>query len=128
MDGLRTTPGRLRDLLAEAAAQGCHGHEADARAMCEVMAHLCTVEPPFHARLVRIALQDNPTRGRHRGRISGGYDLDTPATILLDTFSDLRGRTVAFLEALPPAARLRPAVHADRAHDAARTGGSAVGT
>ena len=45
--------------------------------------------------------------------MTGGYDLDTPAAILLDTFSDLRAGTVAYLEKLPPAAALRPAVHAD---------------
>ena len=113
LDGLRATPARLRDLLNEAAAQGVRLHESDARAVCEIMAHLCAIESPFRARLVRITLQENPSVAAIADNMTGGYDLDTPAAILLDTFSDLRAGTVAYLEKLPPAGRVRPAVHAD---------------
>jgi len=77
------------------------------------MAHLCAIESPFRARLVRITLQENPSVAAIADNMTGGYDLDTPAAILLDTFSDLRAGTVAYLETLPPAGRVRPAVHAD---------------
>ena len=77
------------------------------------MAHLCAIESPFRARLVRITLQENPSVAAIADNMTGGYDLDTPAAILLDTFSDLRAGTVAYLEKLPPAGRVRPAVHAD---------------
>jgi hypothetical protein len=113
LDGLRATPARLHDLLTEAAAQGIRLHESDARAVCEVMAHLCAIESPFHARLVRITLQENPGVAAIADNMTGGYDLDTPAAILLDTFSELRAGTVAYLEKLPAAARVRPAVHAE---------------
>jgi len=113
LDGLRATPARLRDLLNESAAQGVRLHESDARAVAEIMAHLCAVEPPFRARLVRITLQENPSVAAIADHMTGGYDLDTPASILLDTFSELRAGTVAYLETLPPAARVRPAIHAD---------------
>jgi hypothetical protein len=113
LDGLRATPGRLRDLLDEAVAQGARLHESDARAVCEIMAHLCAIEPPFRARLVRITLQENPNVAAIADNMTGGYDLDTPAAILLDTFAELRAGTIAYLEKLPPAARVRPAVHAE---------------
>jgi hypothetical protein len=113
LDGLRATPVRLRALLAEAAAEGVRWHEADARAVCEVMAHLCTVESPFRARLVRITLQENPSVAAIADHMTGGYDLDAPAAILLDTFSELRAGTIAFLENLPAAARARAAMHAE---------------
>ena len=71
--------------------------------MGEIMAHLCAIESPFRARLVRITLQENPSVAAIADNMTGGYDLDTPAAILLDTFSDLRAGTVAYLEKLPPA-------------------------
>jgi hypothetical protein len=113
LDGLRATPVRLRGLLNEAAEQGNHLHESDARAVCEIMAHLCAIESPFRARLVRMTLQENPSVAAIADNMTGGYDLDTPAAILLDTFSELRAGTVAYLEKLSPAARVRPAVHAE---------------
>ena len=88
LDGLRATPARLRDLLNEAAAEGVRLHESDARAVCEIMAHLCAIESPFRARLVRITLQENPSVAAIADNMTGGYDLDTPAAILLDTFSE----------------------------------------
>jgi hypothetical protein len=113
LDGLRATPGRLRALLDAASAGEVRWHESDARAVCEVMAHLCAVESPFRARLVRMTLQENPSVAAIADHMTGGYDLDCPASILLDTFSELRVGTVAFLENLPPAARARPALHAE---------------
>jgi len=113
LDALRATPDRLRALLAEASAGNTRWHESDARAVCEVMAHLCAVEPPFRARLVRITLQNNPSVAAIADHMTGGYDLDSPASILLDTFSDLRAGTLAILETLPPEARARPALHAE---------------
>ena len=113
LDGLRATPARLRDLLNAATVQGVRLHESDARAVGEIMAHLCAVESPFRARLVRITLQDNPSVATMADSMTGGFDLDTPAGILLDTFSELRAGTVVFLENLPAAARVRPAVHAE---------------
>jgi hypothetical protein len=113
LDGLRATPARLRDLLTEAAAQGVRLHESDTRTVCEIMAHLCAIESPFRARLVRITLQENPSVAAIADNMTGGYDLDTPSAILLDTFSELRAGTVAYLEKLPPVGRVRPAVHAD---------------
>ena len=71
--------------------------------VCEIMAHLCAIESPFRARLVRITLQENPSVAAIADHMTGGYDLDTPAAILLDTFSELRAGTVAYLEKLPPA-------------------------
>jgi len=113
LDGLRATPGRLRTLMAEAPPGEVRCYESDARAVCEVMAHLCAVESPFRARLVHMTLQENPSVAAIADSLTGGYDLDCPAAILLDTFSELRAGTVAFLENLPPAARARPALHAE---------------
>ena len=113
LDGLRTTPGLLRALLAGALEGEICWHESDARSVCEIVAHLCAVEPPFRARLVRIALQENPSVAAIADRLTGGYDPDCPVAILLDTFSEMRAGTVAFLENLPPVARVRPALHAE---------------
>ena len=113
LDALRTTPAHLRGLMAEAGAQGVRLHESDARAVSEVMAHLCAVEAPFRTRLMHITLQENPRVAAIADNLTGGYDLDCPAGILLDTFSELRAGTVAYLEHLPPAACARPARHAE---------------
>ena len=82
-------------------------------AVCEIMAHLCAIESPFRARLVRITLQDNPSIAPIADNLTGGYDLNTPVAILLDTFGDLRAGTVAYLEKLPATDRMRPALHAE---------------
>ena len=81
--------------------------------LCEVVAHLCAVEPPYRARLVRMALEDNPHLAAIDDAITGGYDPQTPVAILVDTFTMLRAGTVAFLEHLPPESRARPALHAE---------------
>ena len=91
------------------------------------MAHLCAVESPFRARLVRITLQDNPSVATMADSMTGGFDLDTPAAILLDTFSELRAGTVVFLENLPAAARSSCGACRYGAHHAARAGGSLAG-
>ena len=59
-----------------------------------------------------MSLQDNP-RMAAIGCITGDYDPETPISILVETFAMLRGETVAFLEELPPIARVRPGIHAE---------------
>ncbi len=108
---LARTPERLRALLATPAATSeCPA--ADARSVCDIVSHMCAAEAPYLARLARIVLEDNPCVAVI-DRSTGGYDPATPVSILLDTFARLRADTLAFLRSLPPAARLRPAVHAD---------------
>jgi hypothetical protein len=110
---LRRTPERLRELFADVpVGQACDRPEGEMWSLCEVVSHLCAVESPYRARLVRMALEDNPHVAAI-DRITGGYDPATPVGILLDTFADLRAGTVAFLVNLPPAARARPALHAE---------------
>lgn len=110
---LNATSDRLRELLAGvnpafAAAPAPDGGWS----VTQNIAHLCAVESPYHARLVRIALEDNP-RLAAIGSSTGEYDPATPATILVEAFADLRANTVAFLQTLSPLAYSRPAMHAE---------------
>ena len=128
LDGLRATPARLRDLLNEAAAQGVRLHESDARAVGEIMAHLCAIESPFRARLVRITLQENPSVAAIADNMTGGYDLDTPAAILLDTFSESARRDRRLPgEAAAGWARASGCSRGHWPNDAARPGGRLAG-
>jgi hypothetical protein len=110
---LRRTPRRLRELAAGATLEALAARPGpDEWSVNEVAGHLCAVESPYRARLVRITLQDNPFV-TPIGEITGDYDPATPLDILLETFGVLRDSTVEFLDALAPVARARPATHAD---------------
>ncbi len=109
---LARTPERLRILLAEADSLATGRRSApDAWSARDIVSHMCAIESPYRARLARIVLEDNPQVALI-DRITGGYDPQTPISILLDTFARLRADTLVFLRSLPPAARVRPAVHA----------------
>lgn len=110
---LRQTPRTLRDLTADVSPHILRTRPApDQWSVSEIISHLCAVEPPYRARLVRITLQENPYVTAI-GRITGDYDPDTPVPILIETFTSLRTSTLDFLESLAPVARARPAVHAE---------------
>ena len=110
---LGETPGRLRALLAGVDPALLTRPAVDGGwSVAQNIAHMCAVESPYHARLVRLALEDNP-RMAAIGSTTGEYDPETPASILADTFADLRARTVAFLQTLSPLAYSRPGVHAE---------------
>lgn len=113
LDTLAETPNRLRRLLADVPYEKtCERPDEDRWSVCETLAHLCAVEPPYRARLARIVLEDNPYVTAI-GSITGDYDPATPVVILLDTLARMREDTVAFLRQLPPEARVRSAVHAE---------------
>ena len=107
---LRQTPRTLRDLTADVSPHILRTRPApDQWSVSEIISHLCAVEPPYRARLVRITLQENPYVTAI-GRITGDYDPDTPVPILIETFTSLRTSTLDFLESLAPvagAARIR---------------------
>ena len=84
----------------------------DEWSVCEIIGHMCAIESPYRARLVRMTLEDNP-RMTAIGCITGDYDPDTPVGILVETLGMLRRETVAFLENLPAIARGRPGIHAE---------------
>lgn len=110
---LEHTPERLRALLARGAPTITCGPAApETRSVCDIVSHLCALESPYRARLARIVLEANP-RVAMIDRFTGGYDPETPISILVDTFTLLRADTLVFLRSLPPAARVRPAVHAE---------------
>lgn len=110
---LRQTPERLRELTAAVdPAVVCRHAAPDQWAICDILAHLCAVESPYRARLVRIAIEDNP-RVTAIGPVTGDYDPETPVSILLDTFSRLRSDTIGFLRSLPVDGRARSAIHAE---------------
>jgi len=114
LDRLRNVPQRIRDLVAGKAYEELHCGPGDGGwSACEIVAHLCAVESPYRARLVRIVLEDRPSVAAIHVE-TGGYDAATPLGIMSDTFAELRGGTTAFLEALPPAARGRMAQHAEK--------------
>ncbi len=119
---LRKTPERLRELVSAAGSASetgagtqqavASGSGADQWSVCQIVGHMSAIESPFRARLARIMWEDNP-HITMIGCITGDYDPNTPASMLLDTFARLRADTVAFLWTLPVEARARPAVHAE---------------
>jgi hypothetical protein len=114
LDRLRSVPEQIRAMIAGAAYEELHcAPGGGGWTVCEVVAHLCAVESPYRARLVRIVLEDQPKVAAIHVE-TGGYDVATPLGIMADTFAELRGGTVSFLESLPPSARGRLAYHAER--------------
>jgi hypothetical protein len=110
---LRRTARRLRELTADVGAEVLTARPGPEEwSVSEIVGHMCAVESPYRARLVRITLQDNPYVTAI-GCITGDYDPATPMEILLETFGVLRASTVEFLDALAPVARARPAIHAE---------------
>lgn len=113
LDALRSVPERLAALTSEASHDSTAARvNGDDWSVCQIVGHMCAVESPYRARLVRISLVDHP----HVAAIScitGDYDPETPIAILVDTFAMLRRETVRFLESLAPLARGRTAVHAE---------------
>ena len=110
---LRSAPERLAALTSDAShdstAARVNGNDWS---VCQIVGHMCAVESPYRARLVRISLEEHP----HVAAIScitGDYDPETPIGILAETFAVLRRETVRFLENLAPLARGRTAVHAE---------------
>jgi hypothetical protein len=113
LTALRQTPRTLRELTEGVPPEVLGTRlEGEQWSVSEIIAHLCAVEPPYRARLVRITLQDNPYVTAI-GRITGDYDPATPVSILIETLTSLRTSTLAFLESLAPVARARTAVHAE---------------
>lgn len=109
---LRAAPERVAALTAGVGANACVRPARDEWSICEIVGHMCAVESPYRARLVRMTLEDNP-RMAAIGCITGDYDPDTPISILVETLAMLRRETVAFLESLPQMARARPGIHAE---------------
>lgn len=108
---LRSTPVRLRSWIVGLSREKlCRRDEDAGWSPREMVGHLCATELPYRARLARIVLEDSP-RVAEIGRLTGGFDPETPVEFLLDVFASLRSDTVAFLESLPVAARARSAEH-----------------
>lgn len=113
LNALRSMPERLVTLTSEASHDNTAARSnGDEWSVCQIVGHLCAVESPYRARLVRITLEDHPHVAAINC-ITGEYDPDTPIAILIETFALLRRETVRFLESLAPLARGRTAVHAE---------------
>jgi DinB superfamily len=113
LNTLRSVPARLNELTSgECGGNCCVRPAPDEWSVCEIIGHMCAVESPYRARLVRISIQENPHVSAINC-ITGEYDPDTPVAILIDTLAMLRRDTLAFLENLEPLARGRKAVHAE---------------
>ena len=112
LEQMRAVPERLAELTRAAGPAACVRRGQDEWSVCEIIGHMCAVESPYRARLARIMLEDNP-RVAAIGCITGDYDPDTPARILVETMAMLRRETLALLESLAPLDRGRPGVHAE---------------
>lgn len=112
LNQMRSVPDRLAALAADLGATACVRPARDEWSVCEIIGHMCAVESPYRARLVRMTLEDNP-RMAAIGCITGDYDPDTPVRILIETLAMLRRETLSFLESLSPLDRARPGVHAE---------------
>ena len=116
LDALRSVPERLDALTSETAHDRMAARpNGDDWSVCQIVGHMCAVESPYRARLVRISLEDHPHVAAINC-ITGDYDPETPIAILVETFAMLRRETVRFLESLAPLARGRTAVHAELGH------------
>ncbi len=109
---LRSVPDRVAALTTDIGPASCVRPSREEWSVCQIIGHMCAIESPYRARLARMTLEDNP-RMAAIGCITGDYDPETPAGILVETFAMLRRETLAFLEKLPPEARARPGIHAE---------------
>jgi hypothetical protein len=112
LNQMRSVPDRLAEFTAGAGRTACVRPAQDEWSVCEIIGHMCAVESPYRARLVRMTLENNP-RMAAIGCITGDYDPDTPVGILVETLASLRRETIAFLESLSPLDRARPGHHAE---------------
>lgn len=113
LSALRSVPERLVTLTSEATHDSTSARSnGDDWSVCQIVGHMCAVESPYRARLVRISLENHP-RVAAISCLTGDYDPETPIAILVETFAILRRETVRFLENLAPLARGRTAVHAE---------------
>ena len=112
LNQMRSVPDRLAALVADIGPDACVRSAPDEWSVCEIIGHMCAVESPYRARLVRMTFEDNP-RMAAIGCITGDYDPATPVRILIETLAMLRRETLAFLESLSPLDRGRPGVHAE---------------
>lgn len=112
LNQMRSVPDRLAALAADLGSAACVRPAHDEWSVCEIIGHLCAIESPYRARLVRMSLDDNP-RMAAIGCITGDYDPETPVPILIETLAMLRRETIAFLESLSPLQRSRPGHHAE---------------
>jgi hypothetical protein len=112
LDQMRSVPDRLASLTADFGPAACVRPAQDEWSVCEIIGHMCAIEFPYRARLVRMSLEDNP-RMAAIGCITGDYDPDTPVRILVETLAMLRRETIAFLESLSPLDRARPGYHVE---------------
>ena len=112
LNQMRSVPERLADLTRDLGHSACVRPAPDEWSICEIIGHLCAIESPYRARLVRMSLEDNP-RMAAIGCITGDYDPETPVGILVETLAAMRRETVAFLESLAPLDRGRPGIHSE---------------
>jgi len=113
LDALRSVPEQLAALVSEASHDSTAARvNGEHWSVCQIVGHMCAVESPYRARLVRISLEDHPYVAAINC-ITGEYDPETPIAILVETFAMLRRETIRFLENLAPLARGRTAVHAE---------------
>jgi len=113
LDALRSVPEQLAALVSEASHDSTAARVTGEHwSVCQIVGHMCAVESPYRARLVRISLEDHPYVAAINC-ITGEYDPETPIAILVETFAMLRRETIRFLENLAPLARGRTAVHAE---------------
>ncbi len=113
LDALRSVPEQLAALMSEASHDSTAARvTGEDWSVCQIVGHMCAVESPYRARLVRISLEDHPYVAAINC-ITGEYDPETPIAILVETFAMLRRETIRFLENLAPLARGRTAVHAE---------------
>ena len=116
LDALRSAPERLSALTSGASHDSATARACQERwSVCQIVGHMCAVESPYRARLVRISLEEQPQVAAI-SRITGDYDPETPIAILVETFALLRRETIRFLETLTPLARGRTAVHSELGH------------
>jgi uncharacterized protein (TIGR03083 family) len=112
LDELRPAPGRLTAMAEGLSAAELRERPAEGEwSIKEVMGHLLHVEATlFLPRLRRLVAEDGPvfepfspdTWAKEADRREGSFAAD------LEAFARVRGETVAFLAALPPAAADRP--------------------
>jgi hypothetical protein len=112
LNQMRSVPDRLAAHTADLGPGACVRPAQDEWSICEIIGHMCAVESPYRARLVRMTLEDNP-RMAAIGCITGDYDPETPVRILIETLAMLRRETISFLDNLSPLDRGRPGTHAE---------------
>ncbi len=112
LQALQTAPTRAAE-VAEALGVAAHDWRPSPEGWTcrETIAHLAAADPPFEARLARIAAEDNPWLPYFGPEVARPEPHATPLSALIAQLRAQRDHLLKFISELAPEVWERPAVH-----------------